>query len=62
MEALANLRANLNSARASAPAYAHDPAAYADMQRTQLDCFPVDVSECSRLHLWQCQEDCEGEE
>ena len=61
-EALEILRANLDPARRNAPLYRDDAAAYAALQRTQADEFPHDVSHNSRLYLWECSEDCEGDE
>lgn len=55
-ESLELLRANLDPARASAPLYRDDPAAYAALQETQLAEFPVDVSEHSRLYVWDCSD------
>jgi hypothetical protein len=63
MEALELLRANLDPKRKSAPAYANDPAAYAEMQEGQAAEFPVAVSHSCNLYLWDCAEsDCKDEE
>lgn len=59
MEALEILRMNLDPKRRSAPMYVNDPAAYAALQETQLDLFPVDVGTSSRLYVWECDADCE---
>lgn len=56
MESLELLRANLNPARAAAPLYRDDPAAYAALQVSQAAEFPIDVSGSSRLYLWDCAE------
>lgn len=57
MEELETLRANLDPARAKAPLYHEDPAAYERLQRTQLDeLFPVDTSEAGRLYVWEADE------
>ena len=60
VERLELLRANLDPARASAPLYRGDPAAYRALQESQADEFPHDVSHNARLYLWECAEpDCE---
>jgi hypothetical protein len=63
VEALENLRANLDTKRASAPLYVDDAAAYAALQESQLAEFPHDVSHNARLYVWSCVEtECESEE
>lgn len=57
---LENLRANLSNERANAPLYAGNPEAWnaslLDLLESQ---FPVDVSDNTRLYVWQCEEsDC----
>ena len=58
MESLETLRANLDPARASAPLYAADPAAYNALQEKQAaELFPVDAyGPAGRLYLWDCDE------
>lgn len=56
MESLELLRANLDPARASAPLYRDDAAAYAALQASQAAGFPVDVSHNTRLYLWEGDE------
>jgi len=57
MEDLENWQANLDPARANAPLYRDDSAAYAAMQAEQAAQFPRDVSHNTRLYLWDCAED-----
>jgi hypothetical protein len=54
MERLELLRANLDPRRADAPLYRDDAAAYRALQESQAAGFPHDVSDSSRLYLWQC--------
>lgn len=57
MESLELLRANLDPARAQAPLYANDPAAYRALQESQAGMFPVDAyGPAGRLYLWDCDE------
>lgn len=56
IESLEVLRANLAPGRRNAPLYAADPAAYSALQVAQATEFPVDVSDCGRLYLWDCDE------
>jgi hypothetical protein len=57
MEDLEVLRANLDPARRQAPLYRDAAAAYAQLQTDQAGAFPHDVSETSRLYLWECDVD-----
>jgi hypothetical protein len=53
-EGLAILSANFDPARASAPLYAGDPAAWrATIERMVAESFPCDVGEYERLYVWE---------
>jgi hypothetical protein len=55
-ERLETLRANLDPARASAPLYRDDAAAFVALQESQAADFPHDLTGADRLYLWQCEE------
>lgn len=57
-ESLDNLARNFDNARADAPLYRDDPAAWdATIERMVGETFPLDVSHNTRLYVWPCEDD-----
>ena len=62
-EHLSAIRANFDNKRADAPLYAGKPQLWRDTIRRQIgELFPLDVSDNSRLYVWDCDDTTCGEE